>query len=93
MLEKDLWAGHIEKLQQIKLDESELRDWYNKLFELLPVKYHKYLYKYWNSNLSDFGSTAETVFQTITALVPRVKNYELHRRLDKMANELLAIAR
>jgi len=91
-LENVMWAERIEKLQQIELDESELRNWYSKLYDLLPAKYHKYLYRYWSNNLNEFGNTAETVFQTVTALVSRVKNYEVYRRLDKMANELLAIA-
>jgi hypothetical protein len=43
--------------------------------------------------MREFGRNAEALFQAVTALVPRVKNYTLHKQLDKCAHEILAIAR
>lgn len=82
----------IERLQTIELTDDQLREWQRKLYEMLPRKYHALLATHWTRNIEVFGGTAEAVFQTMTALNSRIKNYRLHQQLNRQINELLAVA-
>jgi ribonuclease I len=82
----------IERLQEIQLIPKKREEWLKRLFETLPRKYHSYLMEQWRRNRKEFGETAEAVFQTITALVPRVRNEEVRSKLNKYAQEVLAVA-
>jgi hypothetical protein len=91
--EKEFWVEAVEKLQYVQVTEDEMMGWVNRLLETLPYKYRGYFRMYLNRNMREFGRNAEALFQAVTALVPRVKNYTLHKQLDKCAHEILAIAR
>ena len=91
--EKEIYVTSIVKLQNITLTKEELNEWVNKLTDSLPNKY-KYQFAYFfDKNLKIFGNNMQTLFQTITALTPRVKNYTLHKQLNKYAHEILAMVR
>jgi hypothetical protein len=89
-----LWVDAIERLQHVTLSKEEMNRWMNDLLMILPKKYQPYLYKQLHENEALFGEgNAEALFQAVTWLVPRVKNQALHERLDKVAREMLAVAK
>jgi hypothetical protein len=90
--EKEFLVLSIEKLQNIELTPEREREWINRLYEILPQKYHSVLSKYWSRNVNVFGNTAEALFQTITALNSRVRNKAIHNKLDKYAHHILELA-
>jgi hypothetical protein len=83
----------IERLQELRLTPEKREEWLRRLYETLPRKYHPYLIEQWARNKREFGETAEAVFQTITALVPRIRNEHAREKLNKYAQEVLAVAR
>jgi alpha-galactosidase/6-phospho-beta-glucosidase family protein len=82
----------IERLQELRLTPEKREEWLRRLYEVLPRRYHSYLIEQWAKNKREFGETAEAMFQTITALIPRVRNEHVREKLNKYAQEVLAIA-
>jgi hypothetical protein len=89
---KEELKSRIERLQEIQMTPKKREEWLKRLFETLPKKYHPYLMEQWARNRREFGETAEALFQTVTALIPRVRNEEVRGKLNKHAQELLALA-
>jgi hypothetical protein len=90
---KNFWVETIERLQRVELRQDQMKRWINDLLSVLPKKYHGWFYKYLNENVETFGATAEALFQTVTALVPRVRNQALHGELDKRAHEIISLVK
>jgi hypothetical protein len=89
-----LWVDAVERLQHVNLSKEEMNRWMNDLLMILPKKYQPYLYRQLHENAAIFGEgSAEALFQAVTWLVPRVKNQALHERLDRVAREMLAVAK
>ena len=84
-----LVARRIEALQDVPITESVIRNWLKVMREKLGMRYVTWLEAALARNKAEFGNTALTLFQTMTYLIPRVRNEKKVKELNKEVNELL----
>lgn len=79
----------IEALQDVALSESTIQNWLKAVTARLPRKYAEWLQRELRRSTSEFGNTAEAVFQAVTAVASRAKNERVAKTLSKLAYEII----